>query len=118
MKAEEARQVTIDHRKGLVDYQMRNLLLNISEAADRGEFVVRVDKSEYPTSRDTGWLLEVIEKLKEEGYNVSTYGDRNMLDTVFINWKPIVKAVNVANEEPRPSAEPHIIKLESWWKLW
>lgn len=115
MKAEEATQVTIDKRKKLVDSQMRNLLIQIKEAANRGEFVVKSHSILFPTSKDTGWMPEVIEKLREEGFIVSTYGDHNEYDTVFINWKPEVKPVQTTIEEPRPTKEPNFIE-RSWWR--
>lgn len=118
MKAEDARQAAIDKRKKLVDHQIQNLEIKIKEAANRGEFETRAHCVEFPTSRDTGWLLEVIEILKEEGYTVYTFGDCDTYEKVFINWKPEVKPVETPNVEPRPSIEPHIHKLGSWWKVW
>lgn len=117
MKAEEVGQVALDKRKELVDYQMRNLLIRVKEAAGKGEFEIRAYSIEFSTSKNTGWLLEVIQKLREEGYSVLTYGDHNQYDTVYINWKPEVEPAEVTNEEPRPTKEPNFTG-RSWWKPW
>ena len=119
MKAEEARQTALKKRKKLVDDQLQNLQTIIKEAANRGEFVTRAHCALFSTSRDTGWLLEVIEKLREEGYNVSTYGEYNMYEKVFINWKPEVEPVKATNQEPILPVETPVGKEKSWWRnLW
>ena len=110
MKAEEAKAKSIKTREHTVLSQLEQVHKEIENTTCKGGFSVIMGNHSYSSSRYLGWLKEVMEKLKEEGYTVDL--SSNYLE---VGWGPSNKVTNV---EPRPSVEPHIHKLGSWWKIW
>lgn len=111
MKAEEAKAKSIKTREQTVLSQLEEVHKEIENTTSKGGFSLIMGNHSYSSSRYLGWLVEVVKTLKEEGYTVY-FSPNGHLE---IAWGPCNK---VASVEPRPSAEPHIHKIGSWWKVW
>jgi hypothetical protein len=131
MKAEEATTISKEKREQLLKEQLGNIHGLIHTTAEKGRLSVWAHSTDYTSSLHTGFLEEVVDELRTEGYWVST-GDRSST-MLYISWGKVLPLIEDelpqlpsmsikegsvnegAFEVGRPTREPNLIKEGGGW---
>lgn len=124
MNAKEAMVRSMKTQKRLVQEQLKDVHKLIEEAVDEGNFNTRAHSHRISSTRSVGWLDEVVEELRGEGYTVQltdgtiivSWGEveeepmRPSLDSPQLPSSLIKEGSKRAFEVARPGREPNMIK--------
>ena len=102
MKANEAATMSKEKREQLIKEQLRNIHQLIHTTAERGCLDVWTHSTDYTSSLHTGFLDEVVDKLRTEGYSVSMGGTRSTLN---IRWGDEMQIEDELPQLPNPPSD-------------
>lgn len=89
MNAKEAMVRSMETQKRLVQEQLKDVHKLIEEAVDEGNFNTRAHSHSISSTRSVGWLDDVVEELRGEGYTVQLTDG-----TLIVSWGEV-------EEEPK-----------------